>query len=281
MLTGSDQEGIDATDDTGMTALMYAAHNGDKATTALLLQHGAQVNARNKFGITPLMLSCGAPIPRAVRDFVEIITLSIDACVELLQNDADIMLRDQNGKSALTYAAENLGEEECKLLLSQGAQEKHFNRFGYPPVNADNFFLAALHNKEACLRVLLDAGVPVNATLHDGATALHYAASKGHLSCLSSLLNAGAHTELRDTRGFTPLYSAAADGHKQAVDALVKFGANRILDFSCVEHGYSRQLGECIKKWFQQETHNYEELAQEIDRLKEKFGPVASQKRFL
>ena len=77
------------------------------------------------------------------------------------------------------------------------------------------------------------------------------------------------------------MYSAAADGHKQAVDALVKFGANRILDFSCVEHGYSRQLGECIKKWFQQETYNYEKLAQEIDRLKERFGSCGKSKEVL
>ncbi len=281
VLTGFNQEGIDATDDTGMTALMYAAHNRDKTTTALLLHHGAQANAQNKFGMTPLMLSCGAPIPQTERAFDEIITLSIDACVALLQNGADIRRRDQNGRSALLHAAEALGEDECKLLLSQGAKETHFNRSGYPPIKADNLPLAALHNKEVCLRVLLDAGVPVDTALHGGTTTLHCAASSGSLGCINTLLDAGADTELRDEKSFTPLYNAAANGHKQAVDALVKAGANRILDFSCVEHGYSRHLGESIKKWFQQERYNYEELAQEIDRLKEKFGPVAGQKRFL
>ena len=39
---------IDAPDNSETTALMYAARSGSKATISLLLQHGAQANARKK-----------------------------------------------------------------------------------------------------------------------------------------------------------------------------------------------------------------------------------------
>ena len=40
----------------------------------------------------------------------------MDACTELLQNEADITAVDKSGKSALFYAALNLREDVCKLM---------------------------------------------------------------------------------------------------------------------------------------------------------------------
>jgi ankyrin repeat protein len=45
---------IDAKDDDGMTPLHIAAWKGRKAVVQLLLSHGTEVNARNKRGTTPL-----------------------------------------------------------------------------------------------------------------------------------------------------------------------------------------------------------------------------------
>ena len=50
VLTGYDQDTIDARDTYEMTALMYAARSLDRSTIAVLVQHGAQVNAQNRSG---------------------------------------------------------------------------------------------------------------------------------------------------------------------------------------------------------------------------------------
>ncbi len=232
---------IDAPDNSETTALMYAARSGSKATISLLLQHGAQTNARNKSGSTPLMQACGASFPSVevswrsssqkgkIKTLAEARTAGIDACTELLQSGADMGAVDASGRSALFYAALNLREDVCKLLLSRGATSIRI-------VEPDNLLYvndlmsAALLGNETCLKVLLDAGVPVNAKNDHGETALLKAASRGHLPCISCLLTAKADIELCDDTGLTPLYAAAQEDQKQAVATLLKAGARRTLD---------------------------------------------------
>jgi ankyrin repeat protein len=68
-------------------------------------------------------------------------------------------------------------------------------------------------NAEEAVKVLLDAGVPVNATNEAGFTALHGAAFKGLNEVIEILVSRGAEINARDHRGRTPY--RLAEGSKQ------------------------------------------------------------------
>ena len=72
-------------------------------------------------------------------------------------------------------------------------------------------------------RALLDAGVPVDAKNRYGATALFFAADKGHLPLIQLLIERGASTEVSDTfYGMTPLVRAIDRGHEESAIFLLE-----------------------------------------------------------
>jgi len=76
------------------------------------------------------------------------------------------------------------------------------------------------------VNALLAKGADVNAKTRYGATALSYAADKGHLEVVKLLLDHGANVNAKDTfYGETPLGWAAYRGHTQIVKLLLDKGA--------------------------------------------------------
>ncbi len=62
---------------------------------------------------------------------------------------------------------------------------------------------------------------------HDGFSALHVAAMKGHAEVVQALLAAGADVDQRDEcYGFTPLHLAAMEGNVDIVQMLLASGAD-------------------------------------------------------
>jgi ankyrin repeat protein len=84
---------------------------------------------------------------------------------------------------------------------------------------------AKSRNKEA-LRALLDRRVDVNATLPDGATALHWAAHWGDLDIADLLIHAGAQVNVANDYGVTALSLACTNGDPAMVERLLKAGAD-------------------------------------------------------
>ncbi|KAJ3550904.1 hypothetical protein NMY22_g132 [Coprinellus aureogranulatus] len=79
-----------------------------------LLEHGADLNLRNKDGFTPLHLACWSwPVT------------SVKMVQLLLDSGADPLIRDNHGKTALQMALEGLGEEcnVVKMLRRRGVVE--------------------------------------------------------------------------------------------------------------------------------------------------------------
>lgn len=80
---------------------------------------------------------------------------------------------------------------------------------------------------EAC-RVLFDAGCDTTLGDKDGLTALHCAASRGHLDCMDVLLNeCSVNVDARDRHECTPLMYASTLGFVQCIARLARFGANK------------------------------------------------------
>jgi ankyrin repeat protein len=93
----------------GWTPLHAAAFGDNVPAIAILLQAGADVNARarNKFDNTPLQVS--------------MLTQSVRAAKALINAGADVNARQAEGFTALQGAAENGDVEAIRLLLLAGA----------------------------------------------------------------------------------------------------------------------------------------------------------------
>jgi ankyrin repeat protein len=93
----------------GWTPLHAAAYGDNVAAIAVLVQAGADVNARakNKFDNTPLQVS--------------MLTQSVRAAKALVDAGADVNARQAEGFTALQGAAESGDVESIRLLLAAGA----------------------------------------------------------------------------------------------------------------------------------------------------------------
>jgi uncharacterized protein len=109
LLDGPHPPHPDAKDTTtrGWTALMAAAYRGRRATVALLLDRGADLEVKEMYGRTALMWA--AEYGRR-----EVVTM-------LLDRGAATEAKSVNGHTALIIAAEGGEREVVALLLDRGA----------------------------------------------------------------------------------------------------------------------------------------------------------------
>ncbi len=199
---------------------LHAAVRRGQATSVLqlLLDRGAEVNARRADGRTPWLL--------AVRGGFGELTNLLEECGAEPEplSPADRLMAacgrgDVEGARALSSQGVlvSLATEDAELL-PRGAARGH----------AD------------IVRACLAAGLPVDAADEGGASALHHAAIHGRARIVRELLRAGADFELRDREhGSTPVgwaafgadYVADADGdYEDAMRALLEAGARLTSD---------------------------------------------------
>lgn len=120
----------------GYTALLMAAYNGHRDVVALLLDHQAEVDVRDKAGKTPLMHACSGPFTDAAglliqaganvnamewtEGFTPLMTAAAlgqpDVVKLLLKNGADRGMMDRDGDTALSHA-QNAGHQQIVTLL--------------------------------------------------------------------------------------------------------------------------------------------------------------------
>ena len=203
----------------GVTPLMHAAALGSLDTMRLLLDKGADVNARSAAGATALMWAAADP-----------------AKVKLLvERGADVKLASESGRTALLLAAmSDQSAETVRLLLGRGADAKVLDR-----EQTSTLVSAAYGNDTDALRQLLKAGAPVNQANVAGSTPLMNAAANGNLEAVKLLLAAGANVNAQsgapgqqvkngtiDLGRFTPLILASAYGPSSVVKTLLDADAN-------------------------------------------------------
>ena len=203
----------------GVTPLMYAAALGSLDTMRLLLDKGADINARSAVGATALMWA--AADAAKVRLLVE--------------RGADVKIVSESGRTALLLAAmSDQSAETVRLLLQRGADARIIDR-----EQTSTLVAAAFGNDADTVRQLIAAGAPVNAATVGGNTPLMSAAGNGNLEAVQLLLKAGANVNAVagppmaqvkngtiDLGKFTPLILASAYGPASVVKTLLDAGAD-------------------------------------------------------
>ena len=196
----------------GNTALHLAVFLGRAETAELLLKNGAEVNAKNDKGETLVDLS-QAPweITRLLSGFlgVELEQIQVEAgkakIRELLGVDAKL------GTETLPNAQNNSTDVWSAARTGDLKAIKHYIEEGGDVNALDNGFQlsamswGALHGQTEIVQLLIENGAEVNIKSGDGATPLHSAAFFGRTDVAKLLLENGANPQARNNDGETPV----------------------------------------------------------------------------
>jgi ankyrin repeat protein len=198
----------------GVTPLHLAAVNGDAAALQALLAAGADPNAALPEGETALLTAARTGAPEAVGT--------------LLRAGADVDATEKwYGETALIWAAAENHADAVRALIEHGAdpnvrsapqtwERRRLSQTLLPLGEWTPLFYAARENALEAGRALVDGGADLDATDPDGATALVIAIINAHYEFAEFLLDAGADPNIVDETGMGALY-AAADMHRLAV----------------------------------------------------------------
>ena len=142
------------------------------------------------------------------------------AVAQLLAQKADVSGREDDGATALAWAAVRCNREIADLLLQAGADPNLRNEQGIGPL-----YLAIVNGSPAIVRLLLEHRADANLARADGETPLMAASRLAQLDVVQMLLDRGADVNAREKKfGQTALMWAT--GHSELVRLLVDHGAD-------------------------------------------------------
>lgn len=170
----------------GQTALTQTAVENDVGSILILLDSGADVDARSYNGRTPLMASAYMGHSETVR--------------LLLEHGAEVDVQDDDGITALLWATSGNHVTVMGILLEHGAGTKKAGKQGHTPL-----FVAAEEGHLEAIHLLCHNEADVDAQLTDGSTALMMAIQANHPHAVRALLTLGADWRKKDWNGQTAL----------------------------------------------------------------------------
>lgn len=205
---------IEARDEEEATPLMRAAEFGQTGIVRALLEHGANAEAEDKYGDTTLI---AAACECAVIDMPE----TLPSMKLLLQKGVDVNARNKVGTTALMAAASYGRAANIQLLIGKGAKIDTKDKDGNTALLI-SAAPSALPMADAT-RVLLDRGANIEARNNQGDTALILASKGGYEDArtVRLLLSRGADVGAKDKHGYTAL-TFALKNHRTAVASLLK-----------------------------------------------------------
>lgn len=179
-----------------ISLLHYAAKSGDTATISLLLKYGANLNAQDSMGETPLFYASKSFHNNGI------------AIRFLLKKGADHTVTNHNGKTLWckiwSTSKKFISRQEQKTihaLLEAGTN--------IPTTTKHTLLhLAAAHIESSKVvgDIIKNYDVDVNATDNNGWTALHFATLNNNHKVIVALLQAGAEVNAQTTKTVEKAY---------------------------------------------------------------------------
>lgn len=200
---------------TGMTPLHRAAMYGQTETVTALLARGADIDARTGYsGETAVQLAV-TPY-RVVEGQTE---AEREATVRvLLEAGADVSSKTNRGSTLLCTAAYHLSPDIVGRILDNGGDIEERDGRGQTPL-----WCAAgspLNRRTGNVRLLLAKGADANARDNHGKSVLAIAAQVGNTEVVRMLLAKGADVGSKDQDGYTALDRAESNNQMEVVKLL-------------------------------------------------------------
>ncbi|KAL2819344.1 ankyrin repeat-containing domain protein [Aspergillus cavernicola] len=190
--------------------LYIACSPGNTSLVALLLEHGADVQAATQLGQKPLGIA-------ATKNRADIITI-------LLTHGASVNAIVSNPRlhrTALIQAAEHGNLKSIQLLLSHNASINHTDYY-----NRTALSHAAENGHVETLQTLLDAGAKIDIPDANGQTPLSWAVTEGHRLAVEVLVRVGADVTRGNKEGLTPISLAMKSTDESLTRALYEYQPN-------------------------------------------------------
>ena len=206
------QTAPDAAEVAAYRGLLAAVAGGDLDAAKRLIAGGADIDATDDHGRTPLMLAGYR------RDLA--------AALLLIEAGANLNALDVQRYDLMTIAAVADHVAMVKLAIASGASP----RLVTSPYDGTALIAAAHLGHVDVVQALIDGGAPLDHVNNLNWTALIEAivlgdGGKRHVACLRALVTAGANVNIPDGNGVTPLGLARRAGYAEMVRILEPAGA--------------------------------------------------------
>lgn len=195
----------------GKTAIISAVENS-KGSVELLINSGANINARDIYGNTPLL--------------VAILKKDTATAALLLEKGANPNVKNNYGETPIMLAAKNNDIVLVKLLVAKGVSINSKDGKGNPVL-----IEAVNKNSPEFVRYLIENGATVNVRdmwMNKEKTALMIAIENyASIETIDLMVAKGADLNAKDSDGNTPLMIAVERNNVPAVKLLVEKGAEK------------------------------------------------------
>ncbi|XP_020622350.1 ankyrin-3-like [Orbicella faveolata] len=208
---------VNARDRYGSTPLHYAVAKGNPdAVKELLTDPGIDIEAKDKTEMTPLHVASSQG------------SLSVAEC--LIEAGADLRSLDEEQMTPLHFACMEGSLEVAQLLFKTAEERGGWSLVSKMVIDQDREEQTALHlavedGDQKLAKLCLDKGANVNAHKMNMSTPLHLAATGGDLEIVKMLIEHDANIEAKNASQETPLHRAAQFNRVNIVDFLLSEGA--------------------------------------------------------
>ncbi len=183
------RDALNAIDNNGLTALMY----GNGATVKILLDAGADIEIKNPYGFTALMIACQK--------------CDIQMVQALLAAGADKEAKEPNGWTAFMLAAELNYLDILKILKEAGADSEAKDPNGFTML-----MRAAGNGDINMVQILLKAGANSDTVSSSGVTAMMLATQNNHPDIVKllkeSAMQQNVERNVENQRSFLPMHES-------------------------------------------------------------------------
>lgn len=193
-----------------MSALHYACLSGNLMIVQLLIGNGADMNAQNVGGLTPLHICCDRQHE--------------DVAIYLLMMGASVMKLCNNGNSVVHMMASRCLCDSIYELKSRNKQDM-CNLGSRNSLGQTALHLAVVAGSVDTCEALISLGCPIDNTDYEGQTPLLVACCIDNNALVTLLVTRGANVNLEDSHQKRPLHAACQTGNMLVAHSLIDASA--------------------------------------------------------